>query len=1010
MLRRPATLVSLLSISAVFAVARADSGSHGWVTRAWKSDDGLPNNQVTGLAQTPDGYLWVSTFSRPARFDGLQFEDYFLRDFGVGANQKITALELRSGGGVWLGTSHGQVISVASNGVRVFTNGLPDLVTQSLLEDASGAIWATYLGGGVYRIKEGQVTSFGATEGMPAAGGRETQVCALARDRDGRIWFAKNGRLGRFRDGHFETLLELPSATARVAPASRGGIWIFCAGKLMRFSEGIPAQTFSAIHAPPAHAEPTALLEDRSGGVWVGTAQHGLYHFTGSDFEIVPVSDINITSLREDREGNLWVGTGSSGLNRVRPRVVELETTENGMEEGTLVSLCEDRRGTLWATTQNGLLLQRTNGHWQTMSTNAGWPAVRATCVTMDATGAVWIGTKDRALYRWEKGRFERLSRGEGLAGREIHSLLARANGELWIGEGTPDIVQRYKDGQFDNYALPPNVRVIRAMTEDASGNLWLGTSKGVLLRISQGVVTDETARTTGEPLSIRYLYATPDGGVWIGYADDGAGWIRNGSFFHFTPDGGFPEENVSQIIADGHGWIWFGGDHGIFKAQQRDLEAFAAGKATRVNEIRFGQSEGLSGLEANCGASPGSLRGSDGRLWVPMRNALAVIDPGRFRDDPNPPPVVLKRVSVDDRAIAAFGGSAPVGDLIDLQNAAAALRLPPGHHHLEFQFAALSLSAPENVRFRYRLEGFDERWAESGERSASYSRLAAGHYRFSVIACNSDGVWNETGAALAFTVAPFVWQTWWFRLAAFVLFSSAIAAAVRYISFRRLRLRLEGLERQAALDKERARIARDIHDDLGSRLTEVELMIELTHRAPPDKVADNIDQISTTVRKVGESLDEIVWAINPRHDTLSHLVDYIGQYAIQFLQTANIRCRVDIPDEIPAQAVPPEVRHNLFLAIKEALNNVARHSHATEIWLRVSLSRNALVIIIEDDGRGFQGSPADPGADGLRNMHQRMNEIGGRFEIETRPNAGTRISLALPWPPAASGFPSNGH
>jgi len=316
----------------------------------------------------------------------------------------------------------------------------------------------------------------------------------------------------------------------------------------------------------------------------------------------------------------------------------------------------------------------------------------------------------------------------------------------------------------------------------------------------------------------------------------------------------------------------------------------------------------------------------------------------------------------------------------------------------LKFDFTALSYTAPENVRFRYQLEGFDSGWNDAGtQRSVSYSRLAAGTYLFRVMACNGSGVWNTRGATFAFTVAPFFWHTWWFDLAALAIFTTLVVAVVRYISFRRLRDRLRRLEQQAALDKERARIARDIHDDIGGRLTEVELLIESANRTPRERWNGQMHRISATVRQMGESLDEIVWAVNPRHDTLPHLMDYLGQYAIQFFQAADIRCRVDFPDDLPPQAIPPEARHHLFLAVKEALNNVVRHARATEVWLRVAIDNDRLQLVVEDNGRGFDGVPDHFTADGLLNMRRRMEELDGGFRVESRTDAGTRVSFTLP-------------
>ncbi|HXJ72923.1 MAG TPA: triple tyrosine motif-containing protein, partial [Candidatus Dormibacteraeota bacterium] len=400
-------------------------------------------------------------------------------------------------------------------------------------------------------------------------------------------------------------------------------------------------------------------------------------------------------------------------------------------------------------------------------------------------------------------------------------------------------------------------------MTEDAAGNVWAGTSGGLLVRIANGVVTDETPHTTGAPLSIRCLRGTDDGSLWIGYADEGVGRLKDGRFFHLSVLQNFPDENVSQIVADGDGWLWFGGDHGIFKARQTELDRLIAGQAVDVNYVRYGQSESLFSLEANCGDSPGAIRTADGRIWIPMRTALAIADPSRAREDRLPAPLLIKRVTVDDQTVASYGGDVPARNGFDLGERRAELQLPAGYHRLKFEFTALNFSAPENVRFRYKLDGFDNEWMDGGtQRVVSYSRLAAGHYLFRLTSCNSSGVWSEKQTTFAFTVAPFFWQTWWFEVAALAVFTSVVVAIVRYISFRRLRSRLQRLEQQAALDRERARIARDIHDDLGGRLTEVELLLESVNRTPREKWNGQMHRLSATVRQAGESLDEIVWAV----------------------------------------------------------------------------------------------------------------------------------------------------
>jgi signal transduction histidine kinase len=342
-----------------------------------------------------------------------------------------------------------------------------------------------------------------------------------------------------------------------------------------------------------------------------------------------------------------------------------------------------------------------------------------------------------------------------------------------------------------------------------------------------------------------------------------------------------------------------------------------------------------------------------------------------------------------------------PVTQGASLDDSATKLRLPPDHRRLEFDFTALCFSAPENIHFQCRLAGFDDRWVSAtGPWNISYSRLPAGAYQFLVRAQNGDSTWSPI-SSVNIVVDPFFWATWWFRSSVVILFTVAVIAIVRYVSFRRLRLKLRALEQQAALDKERSRIAKDIHDDVGGSLTQIKLLFELAqrNRTVPEKVEQLGQEGLAATRQIIKSMDEIVWAVNPRNDSLPQLIDYLGQFAIEFLSRAGIRCRVDLPEHPLTWAVSPEARHNLFLAVKEALNNVVLHAGADEVWLRITATEELLTIVIEDNGHGFNDKAGREFADGLPNMNQRMAEIGGRSSVESKADTGTRVSLIFPKP-----------
>jgi signal transduction histidine kinase len=402
-----------------------------------------------------------------------------------------------------------------------------------------------------------------------------------------------------------------------------------------------------------------------------------------------------------------------------------------------------------------------------------------------------------------------------------------------------------------------------------------------------------------------------------------------------------------------------------------------------------------LPSRECTGGFQPAVCTTRDGRLIFPTVKGVAMVDPSNLPYNPKPPLVVVEEAEVDNEVFPFY-------------RTPALFKIPSSSTQIEFRYTGLSFSAPEKVRFRYKLENLDKEWQDAGSRrSAYYAHLPPGEYHFRVIASNNDGVWNDAGALLAVQVIPAFWQTWWFLAACVLMVGGAIAGAVRFIEVNRLHRRMELLEQQHAVERERARIAKDIHDDLGASLTQITLLSELarTDLKRPAEAEEHIRQISGTARELTRAMDEIVWAVNPQNDTLEDLLTYTVKFAQEHLGLARIRCRLDAPAHLPPLHLSAEVRHNLFLAIKEAINNVAKHSKATEAWLRLRSSATSFVFEIEDNGCGIPETVAagqtenlaTPGShNGLRNMERRLGEIGGTFEIARGRACGTLLRMRV--------------
>jgi signal transduction histidine kinase/ligand-binding sensor domain-containing protein len=963
-----------------------------WLTRTWQTDEGLPDNNVTGVAQTADGHLWVATLGGLMLFDGDRFEEFSATHLPKVPNHVVRTMYLDQRGELWLVMDRGAVIRVGETAAHVFdaTNGFAYSRVTAVAEDKEAGVWFVY-GNEVCRIQDDKVERFGAKEGLPGGGS-----VWLAADGQGQLWFACGSQVGVFRAGRWQTLLTVDSSPIHLAAARSGGMWICTATQVVKYTEGGEPQELAKL---PERVTVQVMLEDHAGALWIGTGAHGLLRLKGNVFEHMAVSHPEITALAEDRESNLWVGTAGGGLNLLRPRAMDLIGPKAGLPFESVRSVCEDAEGWVWAALQNGSLARGRGGEWTALSSAEGWPGGNASCVAPVREGGVWIGTRERGLQRWQAGRFQEWGQREGLGGQNVRSLLQAANGDLWVATDSSSRLWLFKDGEFHELQLPARVRALRALAEGADGTIWAGTSDGQILRIQGRTVVNELAAQKGPPYSVRCLHTTADGSLWIGYAGWGIGRWRGGRYARITTTQGLYDDYVSQMLSDGQGGLWLTGNHGLFQVRLEELADVAEGRSAHLRSNAYGRDEGLPSLQPVYENNPTAWRGNDGQLWFSTRKGVLTVQPDKIRDNPIPPAVLLKQVKLDDRLVALYQSQFP------LRAPGEPLQLPPRHGKIEFAFTALSFNSPENVHFRYRLKGFDTEWVEAGaQRSAKYPRLRAGRYEFEVTACNEAGVWSQAGFRLPLTVQPFYWQTWWFGLGVLAAFTAAVIGLVRYVSFRRLRRKLDHLERQAELQKERARIARDMHDEVGAKLSRLSLLSEMaSHKADlPLAARGETAEISETVRDAIRSFEEIVWAINPKNDTLPDLLHYLCRFTEDFLDGSEVQCAFELPDRIPEVELPTELRHHVFLAAKEAVNNVFKHAHARQVWVRLKLTAGGFDIEIEDDGQGFDGGePAQRSGkgNGCENMRERMRLAGGRFEIQTRPGKGTRVTLRVPCP-----------
>jgi signal transduction histidine kinase/ligand-binding sensor domain-containing protein len=999
-----------------------------FLTDVWTSENGLPDNSVTAIAQTPDGYLWIGTYNGLSRFDGVRFVTFDPANTPALQHARTRKLYVDALGTLWINTydgslttyrqgkftlerlntqlSEGELTPVSSSTNEiVFLMSRGELLRKPLsspsgkgweqlapphrgldavcCEDGNGTIWYRDGDRHLWQVKGWKFTSSPYTD--DCAG---TNVNYLTTDPAGKLWIGTDNGLAFWNGNEFLSATPvnagLTDSITSLSASSDGQVWAVANGHVCQVAGGrwtlkpnMSRQFFAGDSAT------VGQLDDHRGGMWFYSYGRGLVHasaggyihqFTAAD----GLPRARVFCAVEDREGNLWAGLDAGGL--VRVREAQFHAVDAG-EEKAAKTICEDTNGTTWIGLLSSGLDRWQNGQFTNIAVPENGVMDSVFCICPDTAGRFWASAGDEDLYF---GTANQLARVTPLI-HGVKVLFRDDRGRVWIGT-TSGLY--FSDGGSDGIKPFKGMgrHSVRAISEDRNGVLWAGSGNGNLYKIVDDTVTPFPPNDNQESGAVWSVLADDDGTVWVGTFRGGLLRFRDGKFTRYGKAQGLPDNVICQILDDGEGNLWLGSHLGVFRLAKAALDDVATGKSKFVTCTAYGHSDGLPSSECSGGFQPSSWRDNDGRLWFTTARGAAWIQPEEIHPNLTPPPVVIEEVLVDGQTQTNLPSTGKEAGLV----------ISPGKHQVEIHYTGLSLVSPERVQFRYRLEGVNTEWVQAGtQRFAQYSFLPPGNYVFHVLACNSDGIWNEAGSALRFRILPHFYETWWFEALAVVVVLGAIAGTVRHMATRRLRLHMQQLERHQAIERERARIARDIHDDLGASLNLIAVLGDLARK---EKTGERIEKISGTAREAVKSLDEIVWAVNPRNDTLSHLVDYTCQFASGYLRDAGIRCLLDVPEQMPGREVQANVRHNVFLVVKEALQNIVKHAHASEALLRITVEAERLRISIEDNGCGFNGAPVDGWADGLRNMQQRLTEVGGDCRIQSRVGTGTAITLDLPF------------
>lgn len=941
--------------------------SKNYVLRTWGPDEGLPNFDVFGITQTPDGYLWSAVGKGLARFDGARFT-FFSPSHVPGVNSGRMVFTARDGS-LWAGMSNGEVVRYRGGTSESIRAPSPnDGWITSFAEAADGSIWFGFeTPARVGCWKDGKVSLFEGKDGI-----REGRSTCVSSSENGKIWYSNFNGCGVFDGTRFQEIEPEYHQYVKLARARGGGMWAIRDSWLVRYFENGRRENVRNL----ADLSIETLFEDSLGNLWIGSHNKGLIRFWNGKLERVPVSDVWIASIFEDREGNLWVGTRGGGLSCLRSRFLFLRQTQDGLPYNETYSLCQDSEGKIWVAGWNYSLSVARDSKNQSFVAVEGakFPAIMALCP--DLSGGLWLGSL-RGLFYWRNGKME-----PPIISDQVTSILLDHQGNLWIGAIYGGLL-RYKDGVIERFPEKDGLTHPRALAEDADGRLWIGTETGRIFRREK---TQFIPIPLPENPSSQVRFIVPDGkdATWIGLAGDGLYRWRAGQATHLRYNVGMDLTKVSSLIIDESGNFWVGTELGLYRIERKEMESAADGHQSLMHYSHYEKNDGLSNAKFSYGFRNAATRTRDGHVWfATYRGALEVIPEQENRRMSPALQLLMEEIQVNGKPMLFSGG-----DFV----------LPPQVSLLQIRYTLPQLSSPEQIQFQYRLvKTGNEDWIHADtQRVATFTNLAAGRYRFEVESIDGSGRLLPQTAVLAFTVEAAWWETVWFRLGAIFISGLLLTFLVLAIVKRRVRRRIQRLEQEHALERERTRIARDIHDELGSRLTQIAITSKLA-KVDPEAMLSHVGEIASIAHQTAESIDEIVWAVNPRHDTIDSLLEYLGQYTLDFITSSGMECEIEIPEEVPKVSLSSRHRHHLFLAVKEALNNVVKHSGATAVRLIVELSRKSLKVIVSDNGHGWKLGRERVGADGLRNMQDRMKELGGECRLESELGKGTLVVFDLP-------------
>lgn len=930
--------------------------------KTFSIEQGLSESVVYDLEQDDEGYIWLGTGYGLNRFDGVRFQKYF-EEHGLNSS-RIRSLHKDHEGNIWIGSEAGVNYWAADSIYSVpALASLQNYTVVSIFEDRLGNLWFGTDGNGVWQYTPDElVTQYSTSSGLV-----DNRVHAITESKSGELWFGTQEGITVLTNGNFVNYdghEVLPNRRIRDIKAdSAGNVWIGSRGGLTKY-DGQNFSTWTVADGLINDLVKTLTITDK-GDVWIGTEQ-GVSYFDGATFKNYSVGSGLSTEIMQssmiDLEGNIWMGTYAGGASLFLGNYIANYSTDQGLPNNLVTSFAQEINGHIWIATFGGGITSIETEGFDDHGLNRLLPDKQIYTLFMDSKDHMWVGTGEGLAYY--DGAVMHTFSHDAFPYPKVRNIMEASDGTYWISTYDNGII-RYKDGQFEQITSEDglaNNRVVYSVEGD-DGSVWIATYGGITRYLDEEF--QSFAIQEGLPNNaVMNLLKDDEGRIWAS-TFGGIAWFDGLKFQSITREEGLPDDVCYFIHQSKDGNYWIGTTNGVvqFNADKYfELDIKDRKEAFQI----LNKEQGLISNELNLGAV---FEDRDGYLWFGTVEGFSRFDPSSYKGNQVPPKVHVTGVNASGR------------------------EYKPGEHfvltheenYVEIQYAGLNFTAPNQILFEYKMSGIDPDWQQTSARSVKYPSLPPGEYVFQVHARNINGAWSQEIDKVQFKImAPF-WMQWWF----FTLMLLVIIGIIfLFYNYYRARKTID-------IERMRVRIASDLHDDVGASLTEIALQSDFLQAGDADtEFKKSLKQIGMQCRKIVSSLDDIVWSIDARNDTLGDLTDRMQDYILNTLESKKMNVNYVFDDLNMDNKLPVSVKENVYLIFKEAVNNISKYSNGDQVDIEIENKNGYFEFCIRDNGTSGKGTKKT--GHGLRNMEMRAKRIGAQIKINSEDGFSIKVEGKL--------------